>query len=98
MKTIWVVVLSLLALVVGAFGGLAWRGASSALEGLRIACALTSTAEQSGILTKAQMADSIDRLSKSLNKDGGASNSSLDQLTKELKTGCPTFANFGKKG
>ncbi|MFM9942590.1 MAG: hypothetical protein ACKVP7_24190 [Hyphomicrobiaceae bacterium] len=98
MKTVWVVVLSLIALVLGSCGGLAWRGASTALEGIRIACALTSTAEQSGILTKAQVADTVDRLSKSLSKQGGPDSGSLDQLTKELKSGCPTFASFGKKG
>lgn len=98
MKTIWVVVLSLIALVLGCFGGLAWRGATSALEGIRIACALTSTAEQSGIMSKTQVADTVDRLSKSLTKDGGPDRGSLDQLTKELKSGCPTFATFGKKG
>ncbi len=62
MKTVWVVVLSLFALVLGSCGGAVWKGTTGIFESIRIACAITTTADSSGLMTKAQVADAIDRL------------------------------------
>jgi hypothetical protein len=92
---IWVVILSFIALVIGAVGGIAWRGATSSLAGLRVACELVATAERSGILTKAQIGDAVDRLAKRIEKDAPREKDT-SIFSSELKSGCPTFANLGK--
>ena len=92
MKIVWVVVLSLIALLLGSCGGLAWRGTSTVFSGLRIACAVTATAEKSGILTKAQVSDMIDRMAKVIDKN--AMPDGADAFSKELKTGCPTYSKL----
>jgi hypothetical protein len=92
-KTVWVVVLSIIALVLGSCGGAVWRGTSGLLESMRLACAVTTTAESAGILTKAQVAATVDRLLKASDQKG--SKSEMDQFAKELTSGCPTFASLG---
>lgn len=95
MRMIWVVVLSLIALVLGALGGIAWRGTTSSLAGLRVACELIATAERSGVLTKSQINDTVDRLIKRIEKDAPLERETSIFGT-ELKSGCPSFANRGQ--
>jgi hypothetical protein len=92
MRTIWVVILSLIALVVGAFGGLAWKGATGSLDGIHIACETANVAQKSGLMTKAQSDDTVDRMLKRIEK----SDRNIDVFGKELKTGCPTFTKIGR--
>lgn len=91
MRVIWFVVLALLAFVLGAFGGATWNVTKSGLAGVRVACEVAATAEKSGILTRAQIGEAVDRLAKSTGvaKEGGT------EFFNELKTGCPNFSKLG---
>jgi hypothetical protein len=95
MRMIWVCVLSLIALTIGTFGGLAWRGATSSIAGVRVACEVIATAERTNILTKAQINDTVDRLAKQIEKESPQGRDTASFAT-ELKTGCPTFVNLGQ--
>ncbi len=93
MKTVWVVVLSLFALVLGSCGGAVWKGTTGIFESIRIACAITTTADSSGLMTKAQVADAIDRLLKVTSQK--SEKAEMDQFARELKAGCPNVAGLG---
>lgn len=88
MRVIWFVVLTVLAFVLGTIGGGAWNVTKSGLAGLRVVCNVTATAEQSGVLTRAQITDTVDRLSK---RTTGAGHREADLLFQELRNGCPSL-------
>lgn len=96
MRTLWVIVLSTLALVIGAFGGLTWKGATTSLDGIHIACEVINVAEKSNLMTKQQVQDTVDRMLKRVEK-GGRADVDNAGFAKELKSGCPTFAKLGRK-
>ena len=89
MRVIWFVVLTVLAFVLGATGGGLWNVTKSGLAGLRVACSVTSTAERSGVLTRVQITDTIDRLSKRV---AGSGHREAEVLFQELRNGCPSLA------
>ena len=92
MKIVWVVVLSLIALVIGGIGGLAWKGTTTSLAGFRVTCEMVAAAEKSGLMTKAQIDQTIDRMFKTMGEKGGSDKAEMDSFGKELRSGCKTFA------
>ena len=88
MRVIWFVVLTAIAFALGTFGGGLWNVTKSGLAGLRVVCDVTATAERTGVLTKAQITDTVDRVSRRI---AGGGHRDADVLFSELRNGCPNL-------
>jgi hypothetical protein len=96
MRVIWFILLAVLAFGLGAFGGAAWNLTKSGLQGLRVVCEVTATAEKSGLLTRAQLSDAVSRLAKRV-ESSGISKGEASIFFDELKAGCPNRASLGNR-
>jgi hypothetical protein len=89
MRIVWVVVLSIVALLVGAFGGLVYSGATEGIASVRVGCAVLDTAEKSGFLDRAQRADVVDRVGQMFKDAQRGPNDKTMEFVEQFKTGCP---------
>lgn len=90
MKTIWVVLLSLIAFVVCGFAGFTVSSASGALTSMRLSCDILETGEKKGFWTKAQRGAIVDNMMKKAKQRDGQAN----DVVKQLKGDCSKMPSF----
>ena len=97
MRVIWFIVLAVLAFALGSIGSGAWNLVKGGLAGFRVVCEVAATAERTGILTRAQIVDTVGRLEKRV-EAGSAHKSDMNVIFGELRNGCPSKGDLGKLG
>jgi hypothetical protein len=94
MRKLWVFLLAIPALALGAFLALAYQGAVGSLASIRIACELLNTAERAGLMTRAQRADVVERTLMEMRKTAPDTDPKALGIMEQLKTGCPTLSSL----
>jgi hypothetical protein len=89
MRKIWVIILSVVAFALGAFGTLAYTGANDTVAGMQIACELLDKAEASQVLTKQQRVDVIERVQHNIQQSSPGKDPNSGSFLSKFKSGCP---------
>ena len=92
MRKLWVFLLAVPLFGLGAFLGVAYQGAVLSIANFRIACELLNASEHTGVMTKAQRADVVERAIDTMRKGESSQDRNTDfRMFEEFETGCPVL-------
>jgi hypothetical protein len=94
MRKLWVFLLAVPVFALGAFLAVAYQGATGSLAGFRIACEVLNAGESTGLMTKAQRADVVERAIKRLRPATSKLDDPATRMLEQFKTGCPELPNL----
>ena len=94
MRKLWVFLLAVPVFALGAFITVAYQGFVGGVASFRIACEVLNAGEGTGLMTKTQRVDVVERSIRTMQKAASGKDEQARRMLEEFKTGCPVVPNL----